>query len=36
MVTVGSQSQYDTYKKYIKLIITEILNFPYNLINQEA
>jgi len=36
VVIVGSQSQYDTYNRYIKFIITEILNFPYNLINQEA
>jgi hypothetical protein len=36
VVIVGSQSQYDTYNKYIKFIITEMLNFPYNLINQEA
>jgi hypothetical protein len=36
VVIVVSQSQYDTYNKYIKFIIHEILNFPYNLINQEA
>jgi len=36
VVIVGIQSQYDTYNKNIKFIINEILNVPYNLINQEA